>query len=240
MDKADALKTIAILTLAYPSAYEKYDEEKLNKIAELWQLMFADDRSEEVAAAVKSFIATDVKGFPPSIGQIKEQLSNLRTGENGELTEQEAWALVNKAIRNSGWGRYRKEFSELPPVIQRCIGDPRMLEAWGQMDTETVNSVVASNFMRGYRARAAHIREFEKLPSDVKALYAAVGEVFKLPEAYKEPDPLPALEFGSGSAPPVGFAEIRKKALEAGNRMLQKSAEEHRKTLLSAIGGGVE
>ena len=38
------------------------------------------------------------------------------------------------------------------------------------MDADTVQSVVASNFQRSYRARAAVNREYAALPADVKAL----------------------------------------------------------------------
>ena len=35
--------------------------------------MFKDDDGNQVLAAVKAFVATDTKGFPPSVGQIKQR-----------------------------------------------------------------------------------------------------------------------------------------------------------------------
>ena len=43
------------------------------------------------------------------------------------------------------------------------------------MDSETVHSVLASNFQRSYRAIAAKEREFERLPPDVRELAARIA-----------------------------------------------------------------
>ena len=63
------------------------------------------------------------------------------------MTAQEAWNLVARAIRNSGY-ESRKEYDNLPPDIQRLVGSPEQLRDWAMMDSSTVHSVVASNFQR--------------------------------------------------------------------------------------------
>jgi predicted small lipoprotein YifL len=98
-----------------------------------------------------------------------------------EMTEQEAWALVSKAIRNSAYNS-AEEFAKLPPVVQRLVGSPSQLREWGQMDSDTVNSVVASNFQRSYRARAKNERDYLALPSSVKSYMAALADGMKMPE----------------------------------------------------------
>ena len=50
------------------------------------------------------------------------------------------------------------------------------------MDEATVQSVVASNVQRSYRARAQQARDFEALPEDVKALSRGLAEQFALPD----------------------------------------------------------
>ena len=171
---------------------------------------FRNDDKNLVMAAVEAFIATDIKGFAPSIGAIKDKMATIKAAGNGELTELEAWGLVMRALENSGYN-YAQEFAKLPPVVQRCIGEPLQLHYWALMDIDTVNSVVASNFQRSYRARAAHVRELEKLPENVKALYGAVGDAFRmprLPEAPKTPlDDLP--EIGEVAIPEHFLAKGR-------------------------------
>lgn len=44
------------------------------ELVSAWEFMFAEDNAAEVGAAVKQFIATDTKGFPPSVGAIKAMM----------------------------------------------------------------------------------------------------------------------------------------------------------------------
>ena len=90
--------------------------------------------------------------------------------------------MVQKATRNSLYNA-DKEFAALPEDVQRSVGSPSVLREWAMMDTETLNSVVASNFMRGYRARAVQVREMQKLPPAVREVFGLLGDTFRLPEA---------------------------------------------------------
>lgn len=177
MDRHETAMVLSILRAAYPNFYKGMGKEDLNSIVNLWLSMFEEDPPENVAAAVKALIATDTKGFPPHIGAVKEKLRQITTP--AMMTEQEAWALVANAIRNGTYGS-QKEFDALPLTIQRIVGSPNQLKEWAAMDADTVNSVVASNFQRSYRARAQHQRELDALPGDVKAMVAKIGNNFSL------------------------------------------------------------
>ena len=98
MTRYEASVLMATLRAAYPQYYARQTAADADAAVCLWAMMFEDERAENVAAAVKAYIATDTKGFPPSIGQIKNKLDTLRAEANGgEMTAQEAWALVQKA-----------------------------------------------------------------------------------------------------------------------------------------------
>lgn len=173
MTRYEAAVLMATLRAAYPQYYARQTAEDSESAVALWAMMFEDDRAEEVAAAVKAFIATDVKGLPPSIGQIKAKLDTLRAeASGGELTAQEAWTLVQKAVRRSYYNA-QEEFDKLPDTVRAVVGGPSMLRDWSVMDVETLSSVVSSNFQRGYTARAAHVTEMRKLPGSVKAFIAS-------------------------------------------------------------------
>jgi hypothetical protein len=174
---------MSVLKAAYPNYYKDMRRSDADAIVALWVEMFKDDPVEIVAVAVKAHIATDKKGFPPHIGAIKEAIVKLNTSD--EMTELEAWALVNKATKNSTWNA-KEEFDKLPPVIQRLVGSPQQLRDWAAMPADTINSVVASNFQRSYKARAANEREFLALPQDVRQtmeLLAAGMQMPGLPES---------------------------------------------------------
>ena len=165
MTYEQTLAIMSVLKAAYPTFYKDMKRGEAEGIVELWASMFADDPASVVAAAVKAHIATDKKGFPPHIGAIKESIVKLSSTK--EMTEMEAWGLVQRAVSNGIYGA-QKEFDKLPPVLQRLVGSPNQLKEWALMDADTVSSVVASNFQRSYRARAANERELLAIPSDVR------------------------------------------------------------------------
>lgn len=173
-----------ILTTAYPRFYSGKDAPDPVSTLNLWAEMFRDDPVELVAAAVKSLIATDEKGFPPHIGAVKANMRKLMQPE--EMTELEAWRLVRRAIRGASMSpssrRFTAEkgtesltsaqrnFAALPSMLQRLVGGPEQLAAWEQVPDDEIDTVIQSNFMRSYRARAQQEREYQAIPADVKAM----------------------------------------------------------------------
>lgn len=165
MTREQMLDLLVVMQAAYPNFYKGMNKTQADAVLDLWATMFVDESFEVVAMAVKAHIANDVKGFPPHIGAIKAAIIKLKQPD--EVTEQEAWFLVRRAIGNGIYGS-KKEFDALPPILQRLVGSPDQLKEWAMMDEEVVASVVASNFQRSYKARAAHERELLALPSDVR------------------------------------------------------------------------
>lgn len=179
MTREDTLDLLSVLKAAYPNFYRDMTRKDADHVVALWFEMFMDEPTELVALAVKRHIATDTKGFPPTIGVIKDAIVKIKNPD--EMTELEAWGLVQKALRNSYYGA-QEEFEKLPPVVQRLVGSPNQLREWAQMDTATVSSVVASNFQRSYKARAASEREYLALPSDVRDVMEKIADRMKMPE----------------------------------------------------------
>lgn len=188
MNRQETLMLMGTLRVAYPQYYARQSPEEANAAVGLWQMMFADDEAKLVSAAVKAFIATDTKGFPPAIGQIKDKLDKLKAEANGgELTAMEAWQLVRRAIGRSYY-HAEEEFRKLPDTIRAVLGGPSALHDYANMDDATVNSVVASNFQRSFTARRDHVIEMRKLPEDVKMLLGS--DEFKLIGAWPKARPL--------------------------------------------------
>lgn len=205
MERSDVLKIMAVLRGAYPQFYRDISRTEAEDTVNLWADMFKADDPALVAAAVKSVIEGDEKGFPPTIGQVKAKL-RLIAG-NREMTEAEAWELVAKAVRNGLYGA-AEEFEKFPPLVRRIVGSPNTLREWARMDTETVHSVVASNFQRSYRAVSAREREIGALPADVRALVAKLAPAQpedKLPPAPEKALPVP--QEPPAAKPPEWFRE---------------------------------
>lgn len=242
MTSKEAGIIMALLRVTYPRYYANSTEEEALAAVKMWAEMFDQDDPELVAAAVKSFIACDTKGFPPHIGAIKEQMRKLAQGENGEMTELEAWELVRKASAN-GIYNAGAEFAKLPATIQKILGDASILREYAVTDTETLNSVMASNFQRSYKARAQHEREWMKLPADIQRLFGGEGAVKRIEKGYDE-HLLPPMEGVRtmdeareaeandprySTPPPEYFRRVREKCFKSGDTLAREQAEQVKK-----------
>ena len=184
MTREETIKVLAVLKAAYPAFYRGMKADELNGIVNLWASQFEGDDYKTVGAAVQAHIATDTKGYPPHIGAIKEAIRKITQPD--EMSEMEAWGYVASALRNSGYNSVT-EFDKLPPVVQRIVGSPSQLREWAMMDSDTVQSVVQSNFMRSYRVRAQSEREYLALPESVRELMGQLAGSMAMP-ALKESD----------------------------------------------------
>lgn len=165
-----------ILATAYPGFYNRPGAPDRMQTLNLWMEMFADDDVAFVAAAVKSFIASDTKGFPPHIGAIKNAMHSLT--RTGEMDEDQAWELLRNAASRSGYGA-QEEYDKLPEDLRRMCSPGQLFE-WSQMDSDVFNSVVGSHFRKSYRARQESRRQDALLPADVKKVISVISERMEL------------------------------------------------------------
>lgn len=172
MTREDTIKILSVLRGAYPAFYRDITKQEAEATIALWESMFDEEPYALVSAAVKAFISGDGKGYPPAIGQIKERIRQITQPE--EMTEQEAWALVAKAVQRSAYDSVA-EFAKLPPEIQAVVHDPGQLQRWACGQAEDLETVVASNFMRSFRAKQKATKEYMALPTSVKQLMIGAG-----------------------------------------------------------------
>lgn len=178
MTRQEALAIMAMLKTAYPSFYKDLSKEELNAAVDLWATMFADDPAYIVTEAVKSLMCT--LKYPPTIADVKEKIALIT--QPLAMTEMEAWDMVRRAI---SYYHANEAFTNLPPILQKIVGSPNQLREWAQMDADTVNSVIQSNFMRSFRAKVAQEKEQSMLPESTKRLIHQITsgmDVNALPE----------------------------------------------------------
>lgn len=151
------------MMVSYPN-FKPIDTELM---ATTWADMLVEYTYEQVNTALRCYITSDKSGFAPSIGQIVDKIKTV--SEPQQLNELEAWGLVDKAIRNSGY-HAEEEFAKLPPLVQKAVGSPSQLRNWGMTDIDSIETVVQSNFMRTYRAVAKREDEVSRMPSQIRQL----------------------------------------------------------------------
>ena len=178
MNRDETKEIIKTIARIYPAFHKDANAGEKNATIDLWASLFAEEPPELVAAALKAFIVADEKGFAPSPGQIKAKIRSILQPE--EMTEAEAWQIVNKAVKNSGYIENAKaEYEKLPDII-KPMAKPQQLREWALQDAAALQTVVASNFMRSFRERRAQIRRYEMLPADVKTAiesFAPAGQL---------------------------------------------------------------
>ena len=162
MTREETVKIIRIMVDSYPN----YKPNNISETVDVWNMMLSEYTYEQISVALKAYILSDTSGFAPSIGQLVGKIQSITQPQ--ELSEMEAWALVSKAIRNSGYNSV-EEFAKLPPLAQKAVGLPDQLRTWA-LDENYNEQVVSSNFMRCYRTELARHEELSKMPAEIKAL----------------------------------------------------------------------
>lgn len=146
MNSRDMMAILDKARAFYPAFFEKKTDEALLEIAESWATLFARISTAVFANAFQATILSSK--FFPTPSEVCEKLG--ATAKQAELTEQEAWGLVREALKR-GRSDNGAAWDSLPSQVQRAVGNAGVLRDWALMDAGTVNSVIASNFMRSYR-----------------------------------------------------------------------------------------
>ncbi len=179
MTREETKAILAVLKAGYPNFYKDMTKEDAKNTVDLWATMFADDSARLVTEAVKSLICT--LKYPPTIADVKEKIALIT--QPLAMTEMEAWDMVRRAI---SYYHANEAFTNLPPMLQKIVGSPNRLREWAMMDSETVDSVIQSNFMRSYKAKVAQEKEYAMLPSSTKQLIAGLAQKYSLTEGKYE------------------------------------------------------
>jgi len=169
MTLKETIAIMALLKAAYPNYYKSSDD--VQQAVKLWQSMMCDYPAELVTQAIRAVIATNK--YPPTIAEVIEKINLLTKKE--EKSEVEAWGLVKKAIRNSTY-HSKEEFDALPPDIQATLGNHNVLKEWAMSEDESMETVVASNFMRSYKAKLTNAKMINALPNDLKMMIGKIGK----------------------------------------------------------------
>lgn len=219
MTREETVKIIRIMVDSYPN----YKPNDLSETVDVWNMMLEEYSYQEVSVALKAYILSDESGFAPSIGKLVSKIHTMTTSQ--ELNEMEAWSLVSKAIRNSGYNSV-DEFEKLTPLVQKAVGLPGQLRTWA-LDESFNEQVAMSCFQRAYKAELKRHEELQKMPQNVRQLIekANVGSCSAQIAEKRQQAIESAIEMKQGEIkaletkhegvlPPDGMAEDIRKRLE--------------------------
>lgn len=164
MNRTEILQILAIIKVAYPNSYNNLGSEDRKALVALWEMQFKDYEANKVMQAINTIIATDSSAFCPSIGRIKEVIYKL--SNQNELSEQDAWNAVRKAIRNSTYNSL-EEFKKLPEEVQEVIGSSSRLREMATL-TDSEVEFAHNGFTKNFNAVMQRKKEYAMLPSSIK------------------------------------------------------------------------
>lgn len=169
MTREETQMLIASIKAVYPNF--KIAPEELTFTVNAWHTMLEEYPYEGIQAAFKIYVKTNNTGFAPSVSQLINAMYQPK--ENNQLSEGEAWAMVKRAIQD-GCYHAGERYNELPPMIQRAVGSPNMISQWAQTDSDTVNTVIMSNFQRTYRTLLQKQSFNDKVPETLSGLVTGI------------------------------------------------------------------
>ena len=179
MTYEETRKIFTVLKTNYPQSFKGWDAEQSHHFLDLWAEAFKDEPVDIVVAAVKAIIYSDTREFAPNIAIVKDKIYQL--SNPFQIDADQAWDLVYKATCR-GIYHAEEEFAKLPPEVQAGVGSPSQLREWAKMDSDVLQSVIGSNFKRGYSGRVAAKKEYDKLPSETKQMIEQIANGMKMIE----------------------------------------------------------
>lgn len=174
MKKSELFDFFAVLQIYYPS--EMWAANPSDMALNLWHEMVGDHPTDVVYAALKCHVAKSV--FPPKVSDILREIRNLKNAGRADerLSAEQAWALVMRAIGNSGY-HAKEEFDKLPASVRKCVGGHEMLRSWAMAEDDGATiSVARSIFIRAYDREIERNEEYANLPESVRKLFSAVSQ----------------------------------------------------------------
>lgn len=161
MNTTEVAKLLSVLDNLFPN----FKVENKTEAIAAWEWALKDYEFGDISEAVKVYMNTEGSNFAPSASKLIS-LTTIHK-ELSAPTEQEAWAMVRKAIQSLDWFSPQKEFDKLPEVVQKAVINPATLKEWAMTEGD-IEQVIGSNFMRTYRQVVQRELTEEKLPDSVR------------------------------------------------------------------------
>lgn len=151
-----------IIIRAMSASYPNFNPKDLSGTVDIWSQILIDYEYPLISKALQKYILSDTSGFAPSIGQLIGMIDAPISRE-----PLEAWSLVRKAIGNSTYNA-DEEFAKLPAECQAAIGSAANLKELAAMDSDTVESVEQSHFIRSYQTVIKRMEEEKRIPAQLR------------------------------------------------------------------------
>ncbi len=126
---------------------------------ESWYEHFGHLTYVEVYDALNRFVETDTSRFPPTVGQLMQEIR--KAYEMDEQSESQAWGEVLMALRDSTYNA-EQYFDRFDATTRAAVGSPSVMRQWAALDMAEL-SVAEAQFRRTYRTAKARAKYQETM-----------------------------------------------------------------------------
>lgn len=154
MNKQEAVQLLTIINSVYPAQDNSKDQMRMK--VDVWSSVFADIPYQAVADALKDHMKLSTSKFAPVPGELMARIMSRHKGDF--LSTDEAWAMVDKAIKNSTY-HAQEEFERFPDCIKKAVGSSSRLQTWAGMEPGDLNRYVIRDFRKSYEKNIADLDE---------------------------------------------------------------------------------
>lgn len=134
-----------------------------------WSMVLGEYSYETAAMGLRTFMASESKGFPPSPGQVVECIRKASKRPQDDILAAEAWEMVWKAIGDVRWDKPEEQYDKLPKKVQKIIGSPAALVEMAKMNTNDVLIGEKARFVHQYDAYTERENDYAKIPHEIRA-----------------------------------------------------------------------
>lgn len=171
MTQQEVAKILSVAEGAYPEKTAFWNDATKLNLLKSWYMVLADYTYEEGSIAMRVYLRNDKYNRFPGVGQLTGIIDELaQSTKTDDLTASAAWNIVRPAIRD-GIYHSNEHFAEFPKIIQVALGGPERLKEWAQLPSDTIDSVIRSDFCnRMYPVAVKRRQEHDRLPVDIRVM----------------------------------------------------------------------
>lgn len=172
MTKAELSVILVKILKHYPKFYAEQSSEQ---VIENWYPYLKDNDFRTVDRAVDACICTSK--FAPVIADIKAQI--VEAYQQDRPTALQAFQIITEAVNKSYDRRSSAEaYNELPPILQKLVGNPMILHNWHNCSSEAYHTVIMSAIRESYTELTRREAKYYAFPSELQQ-----AQKWRLPES---------------------------------------------------------
>jgi len=175
MTRNEVAKLCLLIQAMYPSQFAKYDEEQKLRMVDSWSIMLEEYEYNAIQVGLKVYESQNKSGWAPSPGQLIVAMNRVAHNDIVEMSAEEAWVWVKKAICNGNY-HAQEEYEKLPPMAQKAIGSWETIRDMAKCESSVNDTVNRSNFIKSYNRNQKEAREYAALPESIQRLTRQAAE----------------------------------------------------------------